>query len=102
MTVAYTSSRCYHELAKNLPDCQKKVLNCLEANPKGLTIRELSRILAWFPGTVSARLNELEFPKKADEVLAEQLTIKRYCTVSGKLAIVHRALSSDKQGRINF
>ncbi len=96
MTIAYTSFRCYQEIAKDLPEMQEKVFNILTQHPDGMTIKEIARALYKDANEISGRCDELNKLGLVTQCL------KRFCRITGRLAIVWKAVTTDSQGSFGF
>ena len=94
MTVQYTSYRSYNEIACHLPDKQKKVFDVLTEHPNGMTIKEIARALMKDANEISPRIDEMR------RLGVVTRCIKKYCSITGKLAFNHKAVITDLQGRL--
>lgn len=78
-----TSERAYNEIKSDgtLARCEEAVLTAIRRAEIPMTIRELSEVLKWAPGSVSGRIRDLV---KKDQI---EETEKRACCISGKKAL---------------
>jgi DNA-binding IclR family transcriptional regulator len=94
MSVAYTSYRSYNEITKDLPERQLAVFNVLSNNPDGMTNKEIARTLMMDANEVIPRLDELS--RKGFVTRCQS----RYCRITGRLAILWKAITTDAQQRM--
>jgi hypothetical protein len=96
MTVAYTSFLAYNQIAKDLPEMQRAVFEVLSDHPEGMTNKEIARTLFKDANEIIGRLNELNCKGLVTRCM------KKFCRITGKLAISWRAVTTDPQGRMTF